>query len=173
MMMSDPIVIKFTLSRAELVRAIRLLMLRQKVLWLLIPVGLAWIGSPFISYYAEWLNGQKAVFQPQGLVYTVIGIAFFVFLFGVVPGWSVRKMNPAIRDNPQEFRFTETEVDSINGVAQGKLDWKLWVRFGETKEFFLLYPNTQAANILPKRAFASTAEQDAFRELVARKLKRT
>ncbi len=164
--MMSPITVKFTMTRAEYVRAVRLLLLRQRIFWLLIPTAVTWALYPLIGY---WL-AKNPVFKPDTLVYPAAAIAFFSLIFGWSPIAAVKKINPAIRDNPQEFRFSDGGIDCSTGVSQSKLDWNLWIKYGESREFFLLYPSRQAAQIIPKRAFSSESELAAFRELLQKKL---
>lgn len=93
-----------------------------------------------------------------------------VLLFGWSPYAAYRRTNPGLRDMEQEFRFTEGGAEVRTGIAEMKLDWKAWVRFKETRHFFMLFPNTTTMHILPKRAFASEEERIGFRDLLKEKL---
>ncbi len=161
------IVVTFTLTRAEYASAIRQSMLRAKMILLVLAI-LVYMGvSPFVTYFLKHSEDPAFGFPRSGLTYTLACFAMITYLVWVAPILAVRRMNA--RDREQTFRFSEDTASSDNA----SFDWKDWVKVRESVRFFFLYPNAKAMHILPKRAFASTADLDAFRELVARKLKRT
>jgi hypothetical protein len=164
---STPINVTFTLTRDEYASAIRQSMLRAK--WILLVLAiLVYMGvSPFVTYLLKHSENPAYVFPRSGLAYTVACFAMITYLVWVAPILAVRRIGD--RDQEQSFRFSEETASSSNAT----FDWKAWVKVRESGRFFFLYPNAQGMHILPKRAFASTADLDAFRELVTRKLKRT
>lgn len=172
--MIAPIALKFTMTRAEYIRAVRIMLLRQKVLWFLPLIAAMWIFGPLLSAWLTESMGQTPIrLEPvKFIAYAVAAVAVLTVVYGWSPIAAVNKMNPAIRDNPQEFRFTEGGIDCSTGLTQSKVDWNLWVKFTESREFFFLYQHAQMAHILPKRAFASESEIAAFRDLLAKKIRK-
>ena len=64
----------------------------------------------------------------------------------------------------------EEGVDVRDATGEGKLDWKAWMKFRETRQFFLLYPAARLVMLIPKRAFTGQEQIAEFRELLKRKL---
>jgi len=161
------IVVTYTLTRAEYASAIRQNMLRAKMILLVLAI-LVYMGiSPFVTYFLKHSENPAFQFPRSGLAYTAACFGMIAYLAWVAPILAVRRIRT--RDQEQIFEFSE-DTASLSGKT---FDWQAWVKVRETGRFFFLYPAKQGMHILPKRAFASTAEQDAFRELVTRKLKKT
>jgi hypothetical protein len=156
------IAVTFTLTRAEYASAIRQNMLRAKMILLVLAI-LVYMGiSPFVTYVLKHSEDPAFAFPRSGLAYTVACFGMITYLVWVAPILAVRRMGA--RDQEQTFKFSEESAT---------FPWKDWVQVRESGRFFFLYPSPRAMHILPKRAFASTADLDAFRELVTRKLKKT
>jgi hypothetical protein len=164
---STPIVVTFTLRRDEYASAIRQNMLRAKMILLVLAI-LVYMGiSPFVTYVLKHSENPAFAFPRSGLAYTVACFSMITYLVWVAPILAVRRFGA--RDQEQSFRFSEETASS----GHATFDWKSCVKVRETGRFFFLYPGAKVMHILPKRAFASTADLDAFRELVTRKLNRT
>ncbi len=153
--MNIPLTVTFTLTRDEYASAIRQSMLRAK--WILLVLAiLVYMGvSPFVTYFLKHSENPSFAFPRSGLAYTAACFAMIAYLVWVAPILAVRRIRA--RDREQTL------------VLSGKNDW---VKVRETGRFFFLYPRAQPMHILPKRAFASAADLDAFRELVMTKEKR-
>ena len=149
--MSTPIVVTFTLTRDEYASAIRQNMLRAK--WILLVLAiLVYMGiSPFVTYVLKHSEDPSFVFPRSGLAYTVACFGMITYLVWFAPILAVRRISDRNREQTLEL--------------SGENDW---VKVRETGRFFFLYPRAQTMHILPKRAFASTADLDAFRELLKR-----
>lgn len=172
-MMGNSIGVKFTLTPAEYSSAIRQHMLRQPASILVGVVATIVIMSPFCVLILEKLTGAELLVDAGSIVAAVVAAVVVLFLFVVAPKRAYGKLNPANRDQEQAFRFSEEGIESRCATAEGKLDWKTWVKFKETGQFFLIYPSHQMFHLLPKRAFGAPQEMDAFRELLKRKLSPT
>jgi hypothetical protein len=161
------IVVTFTPTRDEYASAIRQSMLRAKMILLVLAI-LVYMGiSPFVTYVLKHSENPAFAFPRSGLAYTVACFSMITYLVWVAPILAVRRIGA--RNQEQTFRFSEETASSDNAT----FDWKDWVKVRESGRFFFLYPNAKAMHILPKRAFGSTADLDAFRELVVLKLKRS
>jgi hypothetical protein len=66
----------------------------------------------------------------------------------------------------QNLSFDDTQVVSSNDLSQTRYTWQAFVSWDETANLFLLRLSHLMFVMVPKRAFASAAQMDAFRELV-------
>jgi hypothetical protein len=71
-----------------------------------------------------------------------------------------------------ELAYTATEhgLEMQSEVAATQLAWSAFTKGLETSQFVLLFQSKQMATFLPKTAFSSADELDAFRRLVKEKL---
>jgi hypothetical protein len=164
--MSNPIRLKFILSPDEYADAIRQNLFRLPSLLIVSAMVVIATLTPMVL-----LAAGRPTFNVGGsLACALVGATFVVSLYWNGPRSAYRKLNPANRDQEQAFSFTEEGIDIRHATAEAKLDWKSWIKFRENARFFLVYPAQRMFTIIPKRAFASPEEVDAFRELLKRKL---
>jgi len=103
-----------------------------------------------------------------------IGLGLIILLFDLVL-WKILaaryyNKNPSLQ---KDYRV-QIDEDGVEYWAQdmhSKSGWSNLLRWQESKNLILLYPNTRIFTMLPKRAFAS-GEVDQLRELLARKIAR-
>ncbi|MEA2734834.1 MAG: YcxB-like protein [Humisphaera sp.] len=69
---------------------------------------------------------------------------------------------------PQSMTIDESGLTFTEPTAARRLSWDHFVRFGETENLFLLFSSEYSAEFIPKRIFATAAEADQFRALLAR-----
>jgi len=164
--MPGPIVVRFTMTKAEYLAAVRQHLLRSKTILLTSAFFLLWMGLPFLTYISCLGLGTLHSFSAAEFVWPAVGLSMLVLLWGWSPSASYRKMNPALRDQEQEYRFTEAGAEIRTGISEAKLEWRVWTRFKETPQFFMLFPNSAVVQILPKRAFASPDDLASFRMML-------
>jgi hypothetical protein len=110
----------------------------------------------------------------RGTGLMAIGLGLFLLLFDLFL-WKILaaryfKKNPSLQ---KEIRV-QLDEDGVEHWAQdmhSKSGWSNFLRWQESKNLILLYPNTRIFTMLPKRAFAP-GEVDQLRELLARKIAR-
>jgi hypothetical protein len=96
-------------------------------------------------------------------VFTLILIAAFV----VIPKLAFRQ--PTLREHysltfsPEGIHFQTTDIDS-------QLQWKMYSHALIDKESFLLYYGSNQFTVIPKSAFQTAAEREAFERLLADKV---
>lgn len=170
--MSASITVKFTMTRAEVVSSIRQSMFGRRAILIVLTVFVYIAASPFINYIFKHPEDPNYTLQTHSLIYSAGCLVAIAYLIGILPIMLAGKMNPAVRDQEQLFRFTEKGAEAVTGAGESKLDWKSWTRYRETGRFFFLYPGPKISYVLPKRAFASGEELIAFRNLLKQKIKR-
>jgi len=170
--MSASFTVKFTLTRSEVVSSIRQSMLGRRALLIVLTILVYMAAYPFISYAFKHSEDAQVVFRKESLLLSGFCLAAIGYLFGVLPLLLSRRMSTALRDQEQVFRFTDKGSEATTGAGEAKFDWKAWVRYRETGRFFFLYPGPNISHVIPKRAFASTEEVIAFRNLLKQKIKR-
>jgi hypothetical protein len=133
-----------------------------------IIVPLALIGGGIFLLTVQGGHDDRAT----GLVGIVLGLFFLLFDFVLWKILAARyfKKNPSLQ---KEFRV-QLDEDGVEYWAQdmhSKSGWSNLLRWQESKNLILLYPNTRIFTMLPKRAFAP-GEVDQLRELLVRKIAR-
>ena len=68
------------------------------------------------------------------------------------------------------FEFTQEWIYQKSEKFENKLRWKIYIKFLETKNLFVLYQVSNVFNIFPKRAFDSDEQIEEFRELLRTKI---
>ena len=166
MEMPGPIVVRFTMTKAEYLAAFRQHLFRSKPILLASAFFLLGMSLPLITYLYCLGLGIRHSFSEAELVWPAVAGVMLVLIFGCSPAVSYRKTNPSLRDQEQEYRFTEAGAEVRTGISEGRMDWKAWPRFKETPQFFMLFPSSTTIHILPKRAFASPEDQASFRAML-------
>jgi hypothetical protein len=69
---------------------------------------------------------------------------------------------------PQSVTIDESGLTFTEPTAERRLSWDHFLRFTETKNLFLLFNAEYSADLIPKRIFATAAQTDEFRALLAR-----
>jgi hypothetical protein len=105
----------------------------------------------------------------------------FIVTFGVmiVYGLVISPMALRWRTSQHEelvakttFTFAENVITSKSRYASSKAEWETFKRAIETKEYYLLIyvTNPGRYQFIPKEAFETDEQEEAFRELLSRKL---
>jgi len=110
-------------------------------------------------------------FPTNALVYPAVGLLALSWLFGVIPMLAVRRMNAAARDREQVFTFSDDGAEVVTSAGEAKFPWSAWIKYRETRRFFMLYPSKQVVHVLPKRAFSSEQELVDLRNLLKQKIR--
>jgi hypothetical protein len=97
----------------------------------------------------------------------------FVFPLVISPYMTAHKMEKDERlSSPVQYEANDEQIMFKNKFSETKLDWGSFCRVIETKDLFLLVytSNKNCSQMIPKRAFASNDDEQAFRDLVAAKI---
>ena len=96
------------------------------------------------------------------------------YVFVRLPGRAFDRLPPAVRDATWELEFGEQRLEQSAGAGSTQTIWAVWGAWIETRRFVTLLPadagSGKARLAIPKRAFATPADLDALRDLLARKL---
>ncbi len=75
------------------------------------------------------------------------------------------KANPKYHE-PCQLTFSREDIHFVTPSIDSHLQWSIFQRVLEDDQLFLLVSGKWSYSVIPKRAFASPAEVDAFRALV-------
>lgn len=80
---------------------------------------------------------------------------------------SARKAVGAVEPQEITLVFSDLGVDKRTLHAETKLDWKAFRKVVETRKYFFLCYSNNTVDIVPKEAFVSPQDADAFKTLVS------
>jgi hypothetical protein len=148
---NDNLVVTVTLTRNDYAKALSALAspkagLAKRVLF--------WISVAFLSYMLFSVISISDNW-PYRVAFILIVVGILVALTKyVLPYWAAR----------HEIGSEGTSYHNIHG--EGKLAWTAFYQIRETADFFLLYTQSNFAQIVPKRCCGSPAEITLYREIV-------
>jgi hypothetical protein len=134
---------------------------------------LFWMSLAFLAYMLYSLTSIS-----DDWPYRVAFIIIFVAAVGALinygaPYWAARSF---IRKNPDKLGPSRHEVgpegtafQSVHG--EGKLAWTAFHQIRETPDLFLLYTQSNFAQIVPKQCFGNLDEIAIYREIVRKHYK--
>jgi uncharacterized integral membrane protein len=67
------------------------------------------------------------------------------------------------------YGFSDAAIEFTSPDSDGTLKWTAFQKVKESKAFYFMYTSNVTAIIIPKRAFDSTNDHDAFRNLLISK----
>jgi hypothetical protein len=113
------------------------------------------------------------IFVAHDFGFYLMGLSsFLVLMLFVVTSLSFRKV---YRRNLRMFgsrtiTITDDGLSSDSPMGHAETTWNMYEKFRETKSLFLLYQSADLIGILPKRVFATPADIQQFRALLAAKI---
>ena len=161
----DNLVVTVTLTQNDYAKAVSALAspkagLAKRILF--------WISVAFLGYMLFSVTSISDNW-PYRVAFIVVVVAIVAALTKyALPYWTARsfvKKNPdKLGPNRHEIGSEGTSYQSVHG--EGKLAWTAFHQIRETPDFFLLYTQSNFAQIVPKRCFGSPAEITLYREIV-------
>lgn len=138
---------------------------RSSIRWIIgICLGIAGLALGLIFYfYADhWLG-----------LFLIAAFVFLLLVQLIVPSLVFARV---YRRNSRLFGMRTVTVSDIGIVSDNQLGhtesaWNMYEKFRETQNLFLLYQSADIIGIVPKRAFASPADLEQFRSLIASKVR--
>jgi hypothetical protein len=129
---------------------------------------LFWLSVVTLAYFFyTWLRLPDR--SPLGGILGLVGLAILVLF--VTYGASFLSARTFVKKNPDKLGPAKhsigpdgTSNESRHG--EGNAKWTAYLRIRETKRFFLLYTQSNFAQILPKRCFESPAEVERYRQVL-------
>jgi hypothetical protein len=70
------------------------------------------------------------------------------------------------------FRFSESGVVTERSVGKTDCGWTIYLKAQETLHYFLLYPSSAEAQVIPKRCLSTSGELEHLRDLFRRHISR-
>jgi hypothetical protein len=153
--------VRFVYSEAEALQAGR------EVSRAVLPMvaRLPWIGG------AAFLGGLGYLFTTHRPLLDGLSVLICGGCLLALPWLTRRALKKQFRQNPSRdctigWTFTEQSLANETEGATASFTWKMLIEVKETAAGFLLFPQPRLAHWIPKHAFASAADVDAFRGLV-------
>jgi hypothetical protein len=138
---------------------------RSSIRWItgicLSILGLA-LGLVFFVYTDHWLG-----------IFLIAASVFLLLVQLIVPSLAFARV---YRRNSRLFGMRTVTVSDTGIVSDHQLGhtesaWNMYEKFRETPRLFLLYQTSDIVGIVPKRAFANSADLEQFRRLIASKVR--
>lgn len=158
----EPIVTHFQLTREELLGAARWMLFRNPRAYRLAVFGaILALGGSLASIVLHDPAGERV------LVLGVIDLLLWSVFMAVVPRWAVRKSASAA--GPQSVAFSDLGVQARSTLAEARSSWSLYPASFESGGCYLLRTGARRAPlVVPKRALASSSDEERLRDLLAR-----
>lgn len=134
---------------------------------------LFWISLAFLAYMLYSLISTSDDW-PYRVAFVAIFVAVVIALIKYgLPYWGARSF---IKKNPDKLGPSRHEIGpegtTYQGVhGEGKLTWTAFHQIRETPDLFLLYTQSNFAQIVPKRCFEKPEEILLYREIVRKHYK--
>jgi hypothetical protein len=134
---------------------------RSSIRWIIgicVGVGGLMLGSIFFVYADHWLG-----------IFLIALSVFLLLLQLVIPSLVFARV---YRRNSRMFGMriitvSDTGIVSDHQLGHTESAWNMYEKCCETPRLFLLYQSSDIIGIVPKRAFASPADLQQFRALIA------
>ena len=133
---------------------------------------LFWISLAFLAYMLySWISTSDD--WPYKVAFVVIFVVLVLALIYGLPYWAARSF---VKKNPDKLGPSRHEIgpegatfQSVHG--EGRLAWTAFHQIRETPDLFLLYTQSNFAQIVPKRCFGNPDEIVLYREIVRKHYK--
>ena len=164
--METPIKIKYQLTKKDYVVGLRLFNTKTPLAW----VAYLIVGA-VLTYFALTMRTQDTFLT----LIIILAIPLMALNTFVLRPYSYGQQASKDENLTASIRMTIAE-DGIGIYRMHKnqqIDWKNFEELIEGKDYFLLKTvlHRNSFDIIPKRAFETPEEEDAFRELATRKIK--
>jgi hypothetical protein len=156
------VTLTFRYLPGEYVRAVRAYQLQNMRLMLdsIVSVIFLVAGVATLLFGAERYFWLGVTFCGLGLALpTIIALALLV-----VPRIALA-INAKLRE-PYRLIFSDQGIRFETTSIESNLAWSLYTRVTEVRDFYLLYWSRRGFTVVPKRAFATAAEMQAFEALL-------
>ena len=162
--MSEPITIKYILTRQDWLRARRLHSLRSLGIFQVLVVI---VGALFYSliFYGYGMTGPELATWTS---LTAVSILVFIYLMRLfVHPYVILKRIPSIVGE-RTCEFSEEGIHAIVPNGESRLKWEYYKSARIEKNFYMLYHEKHAFSVFPRRAFANAEQEKAFEEMLRR-----
>ncbi|MEJ2487579.1 MAG: YcxB family protein [Anaerolineales bacterium] len=168
--MKPPFEIDFSLSVKDYKNSVRAFHLKQRSTWISLSVtGVLFIYGLFLILNPDSDLSNYSIFAL--LLFPVILFAYLVF--------SPNRMAASVSQSdryfaPQNWRVDQAGIKITNEYGELKFKWTDFIGVVENTTYLLLQyaSNKNAFQIVPKRAFLSAEQEEAFRDLAKQNVKK-
>ena len=162
-----PLQIQFLPKKADYIAASRLLAAKTPLFLVLAVVTVVIVVGSVVGLAFQLFTDP--MWQNAALVSLAIGAFYVVYYFFLIPAQLSRtvKKNEALQME-RKFTFGETAVDLLVGKQNSRMPWENFTHVMAGKKIYVLvYEETKKVYpFLPKSAFADSAEEAAFLDLL-------
>jgi YcxB-like protein len=138
---------------------------RSSIRWIMgicVAIGGLGLGLVIFVYTGHWLG-----------IFLIAASVFLLLLQLVIPPLVFARV---YRRNSRMFGMRTVTIGDSGIVSDHQLGhtesaWNMYEKFRETQNLFLLYQSADIIGIVPKRVFASPADLEQFRALLASKVR--
>lgn len=166
--MAQLLTLTFTPTKQDYVKTLRAYYFRQRDTWIML---LIFGGVFFYGVYTMLVSGFDR--YPHYFYYLpLLFVIYLFFIFFYSPSLVGRRVQADERLRAAAtWQVDHREIVIKNQHSLTKLDWRRFQRVIETKNYFLFVyaANRNTIQFLPKRAFDSSKQEEAFRNLLEKK----
>ena len=159
---------RFAPTKDDYIKSLRVFYLNSWPTWAVLIVlvlsKIICIGSAFVRGDLGFDFG--GIFPIVLFVFLVFYLAFAFVINPMIVASKVEKDERL--SSPVQYEVNDEQIMFKNQFTETKLDWGSFQKVIESKELFLLVhlTNKNMFQIIPKRAFASTNDEQAFKNLL-------
>jgi YcxB-like protein len=154
--------VRFALKEAEVAAAYQTVALKRPWLWLIFLIGMFYALLAVQDLVSGDRSGNAAWHLGGGVV--LVGmIAITVFVY---PRWQFRRSARARGEQSHRFSDDGFEVSLSDSRSEAK--WTFYQKVIATRDLYLLMHNNRLCNVIPRRAFASAADEALFVDILKR-----
>lgn len=166
--MSQPVNMRYTPTQQDYANVLRLFFMQRTST----RISLVVLAIAFVLIFGLILFGSAppSFFE---IIWLFMPPLFVLYVFFIQPS---RMANQAIKEEQlateATWKVSDTGVEISSRFGSTHLEWDSLLKLVTTKEYYLLLSkiNKNAFRFLPKRAFNSSEEQEAFLTLVRKYL---
>jgi hypothetical protein len=165
--MKEPISLRFKYTEEEYIAAVRLYMMRSADFKVRVAIAALYAVGCISLFWWLGFDFDSSVILLFIFASCLPFFIAFMHLF-VLPRQRFRS-DPKFRDeyllefSDDGIHFMTSEIDSL-------LQWSVYSKVIEDERFYLLVYGRHMISVIPKRAFQSAAQEEAFDQLLRRKL---
>lgn len=164
----ETVEVTFTYTQSEYVKAERQYLIASKLL----PkrtIVIAALYLPLSIFYLFLASFN--VLSIVGVAIAVLAIAFGCAVYFYAPGYRFKQT--AKFQEEYKLKFSDDGIEFTTPTLHSDLKWGVYSAFIETDQFYFLIQVPRIYTLIPKRVFASVADQRSFEKLIATHLKNT
>lgn len=149
----QPITLRFIFSYRDVLLPGLNIYIKRPIFWLLMLVSALCVGLSF------FLAESSLTLLLIGLIGLVVPVSVFIL--------SVLLNNRRLNRQEAIYTLSEKGIELQLPNTKQEQEWATVTRFIEHDEHYMLFCSRQRLHIIPKRAFSSPGQQQAFRALIA------